>query len=243
MRKCGARAARSSGSVWFPSAAPTLRPHRSRPATSSRSTRAGSSKRESAGMSLGLAFVAVLAVAFAAAWVGFARGRRLRTAGRLHSLPVYHGAYAALWAAIPALLLLAAWAPIQSRMVDQAVLSSPEGRALPAFEMQRQSILSEAREIASGEREQGFNPQSSTLAPRIRDAQSRYAVMGGAVALLVAMIAAGLALRRSAPQFRARTGVERWLMIVLLAASLIAILTTLGIQLSLMFESLRFFKL
>jgi phosphate transport system permease protein len=194
-------------------------------------------------MSLGIALVAVLILALAAAWLGYARGRRLRTVGRLHSLPVYHGAYAALWAAIPALLLLAAWAPIQSRMVDQAVLSSPEGRALPAFEMQRQSILSEAREIASGEREQGFNPQSSTLAPRIRDAQSRYAVMGGAVALLVAMIAAGLALRRSAPQFRARTGVERWLMIVLLAASLIAILTTLGILLSLMFESLRFFKL
>jgi phosphate transport system permease protein len=194
-------------------------------------------------MSLGIALVAVLIVALAAAWLGYARGRRLRTVERLHSLPVYHGAYAALWAAIPALLLLAAWAPIQSRMVDRAVLSSPEGRALPAFEMQRQSILSEAREIASGERDQGFNPQSSTLAPRIRDAQSRYALMGGAVALLVAMIAAGLALRRSAPQFRARTGVERWLMIVLLAASLIAILTTLGILLSLMFESLRFFKL
>ena len=118
-------------------------------------------------MSLGLAFAAILVVAFAAAWAGFARGRRLRTAGRLHSLPVYHGAYAALWAAIPALLLIAAWAPIQSRLVDQSVLSSPEGRALPSFEMQRDSILSEAREIAFGQREQGFNPQSTTLAPRV----------------------------------------------------------------------------
>ncbi|MEA3058332.1 MAG: phosphate transport system permease protein [Sphingomonadales bacterium] len=194
-------------------------------------------------MSLGLALVAVLLVALAAGWAGFLRARRLRAASRMHSLPVYHGAYAGLWAAVPALLLLAAWAPIQSRMVDRAVLSSPEGRALPAFEMQRQSILSEAREIANGEREQGFNPQSASLAPRIRDGQSRYALIGGAAALLVALVGAGLALRRSAPQFRARTGVERWLMIVLLAASLIAILTTLGILLSLMFESLRFFKL
>src|SRR6202007_2171332 len=45
------------------------------------------------------------------------------------------------------------------------------------------------------------------------------------------------------PQFRARTGVERWVMVMLFAASLIAILTTLGILLSLMFESLRFFRL
>jgi phosphate transport system permease protein len=194
-------------------------------------------------MSLGLVLVAILTVALAAGWAGYVRARQLRTASRLHSLPAYHGAYAGLWAAIPALLLLAAWAPVQSNMVDKAVLASPEGRALPAFEMQRESILSEAREIASGEREQGFNPQSTTLAPRIREAESRYTLIGGAVALVVALIAAGLALRRSAPQFRARAGVERWLMIVLFAASLIAILTTLGILLSLMFESLRFFRL
>ena len=194
-------------------------------------------------MSLGLVFLAILAVALGSGWVGFVRARRLRTAGRIHSLPVYHGAYAALWAAIPALLLLAVWAPIQSRLVDQTVLSSPEGKALPDFDMQRQSILSEAREIAHGEREQGFNPQSSQLAPRIRHAETRYGLAGGAIALLAGLAAAGLALRRSAPQFRARAGVERWLMILLFAASLIAILTTLGILLSLMFESLRFFRL
>ena len=194
-------------------------------------------------MSLGLAFLAILAVAIAAGSVGYARARRLRTAGRLHSLPTYHGAYAALWAAIPALLLIAAWAPMQSRLVDQAVLSSPEGKALPDFEMQRDSILSEAREIAHGEREQGFNPESTALAPRITEAEGRYALIGGAIAIIVALGAAALALRQRSPQFRARTAVERWVMGLLVAASLIAILTTLGILLSLMFESLRFFRL
>src|SRR6185369_15396890 len=130
-------------------------------------------------MSLGLALAAILIVALAAGWYGYVRASRLRTANRLHSLPSYHGAYAALWAAIPALLLLAAWAPMQSRLVDQAVLASPEGRALPTVEMQRDSILSEAREIAS-DRTQGFNPESSTLAPRIVKEQSRFALMGGA---------------------------------------------------------------
>ena len=194
-------------------------------------------------MSLGLALVAVLLVAAAAGWLGYARARRLRAGGRLHSLPVYHGAYAALWAAIPALLILAAWAPVQSRLVEQAVLASPEGQALPAFDMQRQAILAEAREIANGDRQQGFNPESTTIAPRIAEAERTYATLGGAFAILVALGAAALAIRRSTPLFRARTGVERWVMIVLFAASLIAILTTLGIVLSLMFESLRFFQL
>ena len=194
-------------------------------------------------MTLGLAIAAIFLVAISAWWLGYLRARRLRTIGRLHSLPSYHGAYAALWAAIPALLLVAAWAPMQSRLVDEAVLSSPEGKALPSFEMQRDSILSEAREIAHGQREQGFNPESASIAPRFRAAENRYSLIGGGVALLLAGIGAGLALRRSAPQFRARRGVERWLMVLLFAASLIAILTTLGILLSLMFESLRFFRL
>src|SRR3954471_16464938 len=119
-------------------------------------------------MSLGMAFAAIVVIAAITGWLSYSRARRFRTATRLHSLPVYHGAYAGLWAAIPALLLIAAWAPIQSRLVDQAMLSSPEGQALPTFEMQRESILSEAREIARGEREQGFNAESASLAPRIR---------------------------------------------------------------------------
>jgi len=194
-------------------------------------------------VSLTIALAAVLAIAAIAGWLGFSRANRLRGTAKLHSLPIYHAAYAAMWAALPALLFLAMWSPVQSRLVDQTVLESPEGRALPAFEMQRESILSEAREIASGQRDAGFNPESSTLVPRFAEAENRFATIGGGIAILLALASAVFSLRRTSPQFRARTGVERWLMAVLIAASLIAILTTLGILLSLMFESLRFFKL
>ena len=196
-------------------------------------------------MSLAIALAAIVAIAAGAGWFGFMRASRLRASGggRLHSLPVYHGAYAALWAALPALLLLAVWAPVQSNLVDQAVLASPEGRALPDFDMQRQTIMAEAREIARGDREAGFNPESSSLAPRYSEADNRFSTIGGAAAILAALLAGAFALRRTSPQFRARTGVERWVKAVLIAASLIAIFTTLGIVLSLMFESLRFFEL
>nr|WP_310468340.1 phosphate ABC transporter permease subunit PstC [Sphingomonas sp.] len=190
-----------------------------------------------------MALAAVILVAAAAGWLAYTRASRMRSAGRLHSLPSYHAANVAIWAAVPALLLIALWTPVQSSFVDQAVLATPEGRTLPSFDMQRDSILSEAREIAKGERDSGFNPESAGLAPRFAEAQSRFATIGGGVAILLALGAAAWALRRSAPQFRARTGVERWLMGLLFAASLIAILTTLGILLSLMFESLRFFKM
>ena len=81
-------------------------------------------------MNLTIALVAVLVIAAVAAWLGYSRASGCARRPRLHSLPVYHGAYAALWAALPALLLLAAWSPVQP-FVDQAVLS-PEGRHCPS---------------------------------------------------------------------------------------------------------------
>jgi phosphate transport system permease protein len=194
-------------------------------------------------MTLTLALVAVLLVAFVAAWQARSRAGGLRTQGRLNSLPSYHAAYAFLWTALPALILIAAWVPIQSRLVEETVLATPEGQSLPAFEMQREGILAEARQMASGKIETGFNPESAALAPRFREAEGYYAAIGGGIALLLAFASAAFALRRVAADFRARSGVERWVQALLIAASLIAILTTLGIVLSLLFESLRFFNL
>ena len=195
-------------------------------------------------MSLSIAFVAVLVIAVAAGLTARNRVAGLRGSGaRLNSLPNYHAFYAGLWAALPALLFLAIWAPIQGVLVDQAVLASPAGQQLPAFDMVRDTILSEARDIASGAIETGFNPESNAIAPIYAGASARFAFIGCGIGLLIALAGGFFALRRIGADFRARSGVERWLLGLLLAASLIAILTTLGIVLSLLFESLRFFKL
>ena len=194
-------------------------------------------------MTLTLALVAILLVGLAAGWLARARALRLRGGARLNSLPFYHGAYAFLWAALPALLLLAAWSPIQNQLVRDAVLQTPEGRALPDFDMQRDAILAEARQIASGDVASGFNPEATQLAPRYGEAEGRFGAIGGGVAIMLAIAGAALAFRRVGVDFRARSGVERWVLALLVAASMIAILTTLGIVLSLLFESLRFFNL
>ena len=195
-------------------------------------------------MTAGLASLVVLLIAVAVGWTAYRRASHLRAGGRLHSLPVYHGLHAAFWVLAPALLALAAWAPMQSRLIDQAVLSTPEGQALPAFDMQRQAILDEARQIAHGEIQAGFNPESTAIAPRIKEAEGRYGALGPIGAILVALGSAGvMLLRKRGREFRARTAVERWMNALLLIASLIAIFTTLGIILSLLFESIRFFKL
>jgi len=195
-------------------------------------------------MTLSLALVAVLVIAAAAGL--FARGRAvgLRVDGaRLNSLPNYHALYVGLWVALPALLFLAIWSPAQTMLVNDTVMASPAGQKLPDFDMARETILSEAQDIATGKTEAGFNPESSELAPVYAQASAKYAAIGGAIVMAIALVGGFFAMRRVRVDFRARSGVERWVMWLLVAASLLAILTTLGIVLSLLFESLRFFKL
>ena len=176
-----------------------------------------------------------------------ARARAMAFAGkgadRPHSLPAFHGWYVALWAAIPALLFLLLWVPLSGHLVTEAVLASPAAAKLPAFEMQRAAIFQEAREIAEGTRQAGFNPEARQLAPVYADALQHYRTIGTIAALLLAFAGGAFAYSRVAPGFRARTRVERAVMGALLLASLIAVLTTLGIVLSLLFESLRFFSM
>lgn len=192
---------------------------------------------------MGLALVAIMVVAIAAGWMGLFRARRLRrSAGqRLHSLPVYHALFAAVAALAAGLLAIAVIGPLQHRLVERAVLDSPEGKALPGFAMEREAILTEAREIASGQREAGFNPASGPLAKRYAAASARFGLLGVIAGLLAAVGAGALAISRIKGDFRARTAVERAVMGLLIAASLIAVLTTLGIVLSLLLETVRFF--
>jgi phosphate transport system permease protein len=165
------------------------------------------------------------------------------TQTRPHSLPGYHGWYVALWAVLPALAFLAVWGSVSGGLVTQAVLDHPSAANLSTVPMERNAILSEAQGLADGTLEAAFNPKATELAPVYRAADRRYTLIGGGAALLLGFACGAFAFSRLSPQFRARTRVERLTMAVLLIASLIAILTTLGIVLSLLFESLRFFRL
>ena len=65
----------------------------------------------------------------------------------------------------------------------------------------------------------------------------------GILALIVAVIGLGLGVMRIGQQYQARNAVERMVLGLLMLCSLIAIVTTAGIVLSLLFETGRFFQL
>lgn len=170
--------------------------------------------------------------------IAFRRG----AARRQSSLPGHYGTYVALWVLVPTLLFLLVWANVTPAMVTNVVLDTPAAVQLPPPGFERAAVLTEARAIADGHRVPGFNALAAALAPAYARAQGRYDVIGDMIALLLALVGGIYAYLRIKPDFRARTRIERVVMLLLLGASLIAIVTTLGIVGSLLFESIRFFR-
>lgn len=194
-------------------------------------------------MSIALLFLLALGFGLAGWLAARAKAWSFRKAGtaRLAALPSYHGWYLALWVAVPMVLFIALWGTIAPGLIAQSVLADPAAAQLPAFGFERQSLLSEAHAVANGSARAVFNPAAAPLVEPYRAAIVRYETIGLVVAVLIAFAAGSFAWLRLKPGFPARTQVERAVMVLLILASLAAILTTLGIFVSLVFETVRFF--
>lgn len=186
--------------------------------------------------------------------VAFAAGRRRAVAsasGRssvLHSLPDYYGTYAALWAGAPAALLLLLGAAFGGRIED-AMLQSTRPAAVQALEPDRQAVFySDAHAIAAkqppsevvyeGELKAALDAKVAE-ARRIETMLNIGMLAGAGVLALAGFL---LAFPRISAEFRARNRVEGWISVLLIGCSVAAVLTTLGIVLSLVWESWRFFQ-
>jgi phosphate transport system permease protein len=131
---------------------------------------------------------------------------------------------------------------------DTAEQNGASMRELAGFELvqapreQRQLFLSDAMQIARGELSSRESAELNAAARIVSRYQDRIRYLVSAAALLLA--GAGLLITRHqvAPDFRARNNVERLITGLLLLSSVLAILTTVGIVFSLLFESIRFFS-
>ncbi|MFA9201142.1 MAG: phosphate ABC transporter permease subunit PstC [Cypionkella sp.] len=195
-------------------------------------------------MSLSLLLLLTIGLALAGWLAGRARAWNFRTrsgGARLASLPSYHGWYVALWVAVPLLVFVALWTAIAPALVQQAVLADPAAAKLPAMDFQRNAILSQAYAVATGAAATAGHPDAAALIEPFRAALARYRLIGILATIGIAFAAGAWAFLRLKPGFGARTRVERIVLAILLIASLVAILTTLGILASLVFETVRFF--
>ncbi len=175
------------------------------------------------------------------------RNRAFRVAGdhvrNLHSLPSFHGSYTALWCGLPALIVVAVWAVLQPGVIIELVVAGlpAELRELPPNRLGL--VLNDIKNLVSGNIVSGTpDPVILAAAEHYRNLQLTGHVCLWIVALLVATAGVAHGWRAISPKLRARNRVERVVTLLLIASSTVAIFTTLGIVLSVLFESILFFR-
>ena len=163
--------------------------------------------------------------------------------GSLHSLPKHYGYLAAAWAALPALLVLLLFVAFESSVIYELVVAElPETtRQIP--ESQLGLFYNQVQSYAGGSiTADQLDPAQLQAAAYYTQLTRSFGYAKAALVILVAIIGATLAVLRVTPVLRARNHVEMIITWILFACSFIAVLTTVGIVLSVLFEAIRFFK-
>lgn len=197
-------------------------------------------------------FLPILIVVAFAAYLG---GRRLaarRAASlpareRAHSRPGQHGAYALIWTVVPALIVILAATIFSAPVERQMMISGAPEEVQQLDPFRRDAFLADAHAVGAGRQAAQIWPAPfAEMLPRegqrvhsIQQMLSLGAIVGAALAALLGGLFVFSQIR---PGMRARNRVEGWIVGLLFACSAVAVLTTVGIIASLVYDSFRFFS-
>jgi phosphate transport system permease protein len=189
--------------------------------------------------------LAIIAVAYQ---IGLTKSRNLAGRGNnsamLHSRPGYYGAMVALWCGIPAFLILIVWNLVEPSILKQVVLNHLPEQVLASLDPASLGVvIDRVQALASGF---GVSDTATPYEVAAAEQLTKFATIGtyAKLAVVISVALAGLvwAKRRISQQFRARNQVEKMMNIGLALCSGVAILTTLGIVMSMFGEAMRFFS-
>ncbi len=159
----------------------------------------------------------------------------------LHSRPFYHGAYGAMWVAMVGLAVLGALAGLGTSWIESSLTADIRDVMPDANNIEIELVLSDAVALSTDDiasRTDALREQISVAYGGLEPTRVWVASLGGVTAAGVTLY---LTLNQIAVGWRARNRSERIVSYFLLAAAVIAILTTIGIVLSLVGETLNFF--
>ncbi|MGD8333740.1 MAG: phosphate ABC transporter permease subunit PstC, partial [Desulfobacterales bacterium] len=162
----------------------------------------------------------------------------------LHSRPTYYGALTALWCGIPALLLFGFWLAFESNIITTLVVADlPEKiRSLP--EARLNLVVNDIKNLVSGNIVSGeIDPVMQAAADHYRNLQNISKAALAVVAICFAILGIIIVRAKISKSLRARNAVEQVIKYILITCSTIAIFTTIGIVLSVLYESILFFRI
>lgn len=158
----------------------------------------------------------------------------------LASLPSYYGVHTALWCGLPALVILGVWLAFDDAIIRTLVLGGVADR--PESLSGQNLLYAQIQNLAAGNLIGESTPQLSAAAAHLNSLRNSGQWLQTALILILAIGLGAWALLRVTPELRAREKVEKVLRAILLMCACAAIFTTVGILMSVLFESLRFFQ-
>ena len=157
---------------------------------------------------------------------------------KLHSLPNYYGYYIALWCGVPALIIFSLWSLFEPMIIKLLVINNLPNQDPGKLNLIYERILAFTNGTFTGE-------INDTIQSGSKQYQSLRDIFEGskiALVSVVILLCSIFAYQKISAKTKARDNVEKILRGLLFTSSLIAILTTIGIILSLLFESIKFFS-
>lgn len=161
----------------------------------------------------------------------------------MHSLPGHYGMMVALWCALPAIAVIVGWKLLEPAIVSSMLDSAIPQTVLDAGDKSVELYKNDLGNLVDSDKVSSItNAGKQAAATRLANLQSTSSMALVVLALVAAIVGAVLALRKIRPDMRARQSVEKIVHMFLVSCASLAILTTLGIVLSVLFEAIRFFQ-
>lgn len=187
--------------------------------------------------------LATLVIAALGFWLNYRAAGRLRLQGtKPSSMDSAYGLYALLMIALPSLLFIFLWLLAGDAIAQAIVMASLPDGAYPAGDVGARSlILAEIISISRGQIFGTPEPYKLEAAQYLSSLLHYSTILAWIGVAAIGLITLVYSRGKVVQKFPARTSVESIVRSLMIICSLVAILTTIGIVLSLVFESLRFF--
>lgn len=192
-------------------------------------------------MSISSLFLIILGLGFIAFMVGQQRAAGYAGEVRLKSLPRHYGFLTAVWSAIPALILLLTWLAFEpaylQNQIEQSLPSEVLNQSGDVLELYMNNI-----HLAIQYNQPSDDAVVNAAVNAYQQAEQHSRILVTALVFVLALAGIVTALSRFLFKIHARVRIEGFIKAFLILCSGVAIVTTIGIVLSVLFEAIRFFE-
>ena len=190
-------------------------------------------------------FLTLMVLATLAFMIGRSRAFNVSDSrvSNLHSLPGYYGFYSLLLTVLPAVLIIIGWIMLSPGVIESRIISELPVEMQTQDKSQINLLINDIKNHMQGYTSTGGNDALlSALAERYTHLERMNNILLWTFSIGLSIIGLSISWLRIRRDFRAREKVESTVLTLLMLCSALAVLTTIGIVLSVLFESIRFFQ-